>query len=137
MELEGYVSLWVSSEADFHKVQAAFKERYTEDGEWIPPPFARAFGFDSFNPSTREANVLKEVAGSVRQAVAGFSYSAVIADRFTSEYGEALPIRAAAVAMLYDFKFSGEPATAVLGGTRWYFVGCVPYVSSPASRQTT
>lgn len=130
MEIEGYVSLWVSSESDFHRVQAAFKERYTEDGEWIPPPFARAFGFETFNPSTREANVLKAGAGSVREAVAGFSYDTVIADRFACEYGEALPIRAAAVALLYDFKFAGEPAAAVLNGTRWYFIGCVPYVAT-------
>jgi len=134
METEGYVSLWVSSETDSDKVQAAFEETYTDDGEWIPPPFACAFGFETFNPNTREADTLRAPTDSVREAVAGFSYDSVIADRFAGECGDALPIRATAVAMLYDFKFSGEPAVAVLDGTRWFYVGCVSYVSTRAER---
>lgn len=128
METDGYVSLWISSEEDSDKVEAAFEENYTDEGDWIPPPFARAFGFETFDPATREATTLETPASSVREAVAGFSYDALIGERFAREYGDALPIRATAVALLYNFKFSGEPPMAVVDGAKWLFIGCVPYL---------
>ncbi|MBL9014320.1 MAG: immunity 22 family protein [Myxococcales bacterium] len=127
MEADGYVSLWISGERDFDRVQAAFEDTYTEDGDWIPPPFALAFGFETFDPATREANILKSPTSSVREAVSGYSYDKFIAERFAHDYGEQLPARASAVALLYNFKFSGEPTAAVVDGTRWQYIGCVPY----------
>ena len=126
-ESDGYVSLWISDERDFNRVQAAFKEKYTEDGEWIPPPFAEAFEFETFDPATREANILKAPTSSVREAIAGCSYGAFVGERFAREYGDTLPVQATAVALLYNFKFSGEPKTAIVDGSRWRFIGCVPY----------
>ena len=127
MKKEGFVSLWVSAEADPDTVEAAFDENYTEEGDWIPPPFARAFGFETFDPATREAQMIEAPADSIRGAVAGFSYDSQIAERFVQAYGDALPIRATAVALLYNFQFSGEPSSAVVGGSKWFYVGCVPY----------
>lgn len=128
MENDGYVSLWVSEEPDEALVEAALAVDYTEDGDWIPPTFATAFGFTRFNPSTREANVLKSATRSVRQAVAGFSYDSIIAERFANKVGEELPSEARSVALLYNFQFSGTPSTAVIGGSTWTYVGCVRYV---------
>jgi len=129
-ESDGYVSLWVSEELDKTSVEAALAVEYTNDGDWVAPAFARAFGFTRFNPSTREANVLKSATTSVREALAGFSYDSVIAERFASEFGEELPSEARSVALLYNFRFSGTPTSAVIGDSTWTYVGCVPYASS-------
>jgi len=127
MQTEGYVSLWASTETDAANVQAVFKVEYTEDGEWIPPPFAEAFAFRRFNLATREANVLTIPTASVRDAVSGFSSGAVIADRFAAAFGESLPSKVASIALLYDFQFSGSPTSAVINGSTWICVGCVSY----------
>jgi len=127
METEGSVSLWISDESDANKVQAAFKVEFTEDGDWIPPPFAKAFGFTRFNPATREANVLNAPTTSVRDAVAGFSYGPLIAERFAHQVGEALPATAASIALLYDFEFAGTPGSTTVDGSTWTYVGCVRY----------
>lgn len=126
MQTDGYVSLWISDEAEAAKVQAAFMVEYTEDGDWIPPPFAEAFGFTRFNPSTREANVLKVPTTSVREAVAGFSYGALVGERF-ERANAALPRKALSIALLYDFEFAGTPTSAIVDGSTWTYVGCVPY----------
>lgn len=128
MENNGSVSLWVSDEADEIRVESAFEVDYTEDGDWISPPFAKAFGFVRFNPATREANVLPSSTNSVRQAVAGCSYASLIAERFAQVVGELLPYRSASVALLYDFEFSGTPSSAVINGSTWTYVCCVRYV---------
>ena len=127
MEIEGYVSMWISDEAGAAKVQRAVKIEYTEDGDWIAPPFAEAFGFARFNPSTREAHTLTTPTTSLRDAVSGFSYDAVLGERFAHEIGESLPTIAVSIALLYDFKFSGSPSTAVIDGATWTYVGCVRY----------
>lgn len=45
--------------------RVAFEESYTEDGDSVSPPFARAFGFATFDPAAREANVLGTATDSV------------------------------------------------------------------------
>lgn len=126
-ENDGYVSLWISDEADEARVEAAFAVNYAEDGEWIPPAFAKAFGFVRFNPSTREATVLSTATASVREALAGFSYDEVIAERFANAFGGHLASPAKSVALLYDFQFEGTPSGATVDGSSWTYVGCVKY----------
>ncbi len=130
MQTDGYVSLWISNEPDAAKVQAAFEVKYTDDGDWIAPPFAMAFGFTRFNPSTREANVLGTPTASVREAVAGFSYGSLVGERFARTIGETLPFKVVSVAMLYDFKFAGAPTSATVNGSTWTYLGSVRYVES-------
>ncbi|MBZ0235601.1 MAG: immunity 22 family protein [Deltaproteobacteria bacterium] len=127
MENDGYVSLWISEETDEARLEAALADSYTEDGDWIPPEFAKAFHFARFNPSTRESSVLKSATKSIREALAGFSYDSVIAERFAKELGEELPLEAKSVALLYNFRFSGAPSTALVDGSTWIYVGCVRY----------
>ncbi len=127
VDAKGYVSLWVSTGDVAGAVEAALSAKYTDDGDWVPPAFAHAFGFNRFNPSTREARVLRSATDSVREAVRGFSYGELVGDRFAHACGETLPVVARSIVLLYEFKFSGSTQSAEVGGLTWRYVGCVPY----------
>jgi len=128
MNAEGIVSLWISEDADAGTVERAFLDDYSEDGDWIPHPFASAFGFTHLNPSTCEANALNASTTSVREAVEGFSYASLIGERFARVLGENLPSRARSIVLLYDLAYSGTLASAIVAGATWTFVGSVRYL---------
>ena len=127
MQTDGYVSLWTTEETDAIKLRSAVEVRYSEDGDWITPPFGKAFSIDRFAESMREADVLNEATSSMRAALSGFSYDGVITDRFVHAFGEKLAMQASSVVLLYDYRFAGTPSIARIDGCSWCFVGAVPY----------
>src|SRR5689334_9568848 len=70
----GTVSLWVGVADSGTALEAALEFKYTEVGDCIPPPFARAFSIQWFDEDFREALYLANPPATLSGLLRGVSY---------------------------------------------------------------
>lgn len=128
MRIEGYVSLWIGKCESADRLSRFMKIEYSEAGEFIPPPFAHAFGISYFDEDFNESNFYDQPTKSLKELLAGFSYDDVIIPRFCELCGEdTLTDEANAVILLYNFEYNEEINEAQKDSNFFRFIGSVEY----------
>lgn len=127
MRKDGYVSIWVGTAAAPDVLEEILRAGYSDDGDWLAPAFAEAFGVGVFDDAMREAEVLSSPTHSIREALDGFSYGTTIIGHLETRGALSLTTPVSAVILLYDVQHHGAPRTAIVRNQQWSFVACVPY----------
>jgi hypothetical protein len=127
MEEEGVVSLWAGRADSAEALAAYMREDYSEDGDFIPPPFAKDFGIDYYDEDFREAEYFTKPARSIRQLLKGCSYGDVVIPKFVHLLGDSFPDDVNAVVMLYNFKHDTGVEASDGEAIRLKYMGAVKY----------
>jgi hypothetical protein len=125
MRDEGVVSLWVGESDSPDALDAYLQVGYSEDGDFIPSPFARDFGIRYYDEDFREAQHYEEPSRSVRDLLKGYSYDSVIIPKFVQLLGDSFPVDVNAVILLYNFKHDSGVEANDGGPVRLRYMGAV------------
>ena len=129
MECDGMVSLWLVKTHDANTLESVMEESYTEDGDFIPGPFASCFGIDHYDHDFLEAAYVGEIC-NVDNVLTGASYDSMISKGFRSFLtdNDAELKNFNAIILLYNFSYDGNVVVASHNDTYFKFVGTVPYI---------
>jgi hypothetical protein len=125
MQEEGVVSLWIGHADSSDALDAYLLTGYSEDGDFIPSPFARDFGIGYHDEDFREAQHYENPSRFVRVLLRGYSYDNVIIPKFIQLLGELLPEEVNAIVLLYNFKHDASVETNAGGAVRLRYMGAV------------
>jgi hypothetical protein len=125
MKEDGVVSLWVGEAGSRDALDKYLQTGYSEEGDFIPSPFARDFSMHYYDEDLREARYYEEPSKTVADMLKGYSYENVIVPRFVGLCGESFPEPVNAVVLLYNFKYEGGVKTSVGSTVRLRYIGSV------------
>ncbi len=127
MREEEMVSLWVGHVESSNALDAYMVVGYSEDGDFIPSPFAKDFGIGYYDDDFREAQYYQNPSRSVRDLLRGYSYNNMIIPKFVQLLGELLPEEVNAVVLLYNFKHDNGVVANAGETVRLRYVGTVSF----------
>lgn len=119
------VSLWLGTAPGKEPLERYLGTRYSEDGDFIPPPFCTDFRIERFDEDFRELEVYSVPSRSLRELLAGCSYAERVIPKFVELCGPLVGEPANAVLLLYDFDYTGGVHAHTAPEIRLTFVGTV------------
>lgn len=125
MQAQGAVSLWVGQADTSGALDAYLQVGYSDDGDFIPSPFARDFGIRYYDEDFREAQHYERPSRSVRNLLKGYSYDSVIIREFVQLFGELFPVDVNAVILLYNFRHDTGVEANDAGAVRLRYMGAI------------
>jgi len=125
MQEEGVVSLWIGQADSSDALDAYMQTGYSDDGDFIPSPFAKDFGIRYYDEDFREAQHYEKPSRSVRELLRGYSYDDVVIPKFVQLLGESFPEEVNAVVMLYNFKHDGNVQANTGGAVKLRYMGAI------------
>src|SRR5262245_46807074 len=107
MEAKGVISVWAGVVATRPRLDALMEAHFTEDGEYIPPEFAKAFGIDYFDEDFLGYEFFDE-KDSIEKLLVPFSRQHDVSAAVKRDFPSAAARLGNAIIVLHDFRYSGE-----------------------------
>jgi hypothetical protein len=122
---ENYVSLWVGITDGISSLKEFVRNKYSEDGDLIPSPFAHDFNISRYDSDFVEIEYFDKPPSTIQDILSGFSYAEELIPKFAKLLkNTTIDSKTNAVILLYNFKYDNT-AHCSASKTRVKFLGYI------------
>jgi len=113
MKKDNVVSIWFGNLKSERELFEFVKEKYDDDGVFIPSPFMETFGTGKYDPDFQEVLFEEDLS---KEDLSEMSYAETFIDKIDNISGNS-------VILLYDFCYTGKVSEA----SNFRFIGTFDY----------